>query len=70
MRIEHKILVFAIVAALVAVLSVVAYNAYDSTNRVAAYRECTEANKVIAEMITRRDSESLRITGIPTCYMR
>ena len=70
MRIEHKILIFAISSALCAVLAVVAYNTYDSASRVQAYKECTEANKAIAEMITSRDSDSLRITGIPTCYMR
>ncbi len=70
MKTEHKILIFAIASALVAVLSAVAYNTFDSNARVTAYKECTEANKVIAEMITSRDSDSLRITSIPTCYMR
>ena len=70
MRTEHKILIFAIASGLLAVLSIVAYNTYDSTARVNAYKECTEANKAIAEMITSRDSDSLRITSIPTCYMR
>lgn len=70
MQIEHKILIFAIVAALLSVLSIVAYNTYDSTVRVNAYKECLAMNKEISEMITSRNSDSLRITSIPTCYTR
>ena len=70
MRIDHKIIIFAIVSALVAVLSTVAYNTYDATVRVNVYKECIEANKVMAAMITAHDSETIRITSLPTCYMR
>lgn len=70
MSIEHKIVIFAIISALVGILSIVAYNTYDSTLRTQAYRDCVATNKIMAEMITSKDSNSLRISSIPTCYMR
>lgn len=67
MTTEQKLVAFAIAAMLIAVLSVVSYNFYNSSAQVAAYRECIEANKVIADMITRRGDTSLRVTSIPNC---
>jgi len=70
MNTDQKIVIFAIAAMLASVLSIVVYNTYDSSIRVEAYKECTDVNKKIAEMITRQNSESLRISSIPTCSMR
>ena len=52
MTTEQKLIAYAISALLAAVLSIVTYNFYDSSVRVAAYRECVEANKVIADMLS------------------
>lgn len=70
MTTEQKLIAYAISALLAAVLSIVTYNFYDSSVRVAAYRECFEANKVIADMLSDRKSDSLRVTSIQSCYMR
>lgn len=69
MTTEQKLIAYAISALLAAVLSIVTYNFYDASVRVAAYRECVEANKVIADMLSDRKSDSLRVTSIQSCYM-
>lgn len=70
MSTEQKIIVYAISAALAAVLSSVSYNVYDSTVKSRNYRSCVEANKEMAELITSRGSERLHVTSLPSCYYR
>lgn len=67
MTTDQKLIAFAISALLIAVLSIIAYNFYNSSIQVAAYRECVEANKVIADMMAHSNSGAFRVMGIPNC---
>lgn len=69
MQIEHKLIAFGISAALVAVLSTVTYNFYDSTIRNQAYEECLKVNAEIAKTALNKDG-AFRYSVIPTCYHR
>jgi len=70
MQIEHKLIAAAIAGAVLVLLSAVAYNVMDSQNRIAANRECVAANERMAAMMAKANTETLRVSSLPTCYFR
>lgn len=70
MQIEHKLIATAIAGAVLVLLSTVAYNVMDSQNRIAASRECIAANERMAALMAKANTETLRVSILPTCQFR
>ena len=69
MQTEHKIAIFAIAAALTAVVITVAYNVYDTTIRREAYLKCLSDHKEIQQEYLRSGVDSRNIDYF-VCYPR
>ncbi len=70
MEIQHKLVIAAIACATTVLMSTVGYNIMDSHNKVQAHKECLASNERMAEKLTKVDSETLRISSLPTCWLR
>ena len=40
-----------------------------SRNKIAAYRECIAANERMAAMLVKANTETLRVSSLPSCHM-
>lgn len=69
MKTEHKLVIFAITAALCAVLFSLAYHTFDSVSKARLYRECLLNNKEMVRLLSDMKDHG-RFISLPTCYSR
>lgn len=67
MKVEYKLIAFAIVCLTTVLLCAVAYNLSDSQAKVAAYRECVATNERMVNVVAKTNDRSI---SVPTCYFR